>query len=268
MIDHDTYAALAAGYALGTLDGEDRSLFEAHLAAGCAECAAALREAEEALTALAREAPPAIPPAAVKQALLARVAVERARGVAAPPPPARPRPRWFPWMAGAVAAGLAAFFAGMFVAAHYERELGRVVRETGALRERLRQQEAALRVELAAASRVVELLRNPETRVVPLRGTAPAPAAAGRLVWHEAAGGHLYVTNLTPLPADKTYELWTISGGTPRPAGLFAVDARGAGTLRVEPVPGGGAVDVFAVTVEPAGGMPAPTGPIVLASAK
>jgi anti-sigma-K factor RskA len=36
----------------------------------------------------------------------------------------------------------------------------------------------------------------------------------------------------------------------------------------VEPVPGGGAVDVFAVTVEPAGGMPAPTGPIVLASAK
>jgi anti-sigma-K factor RskA len=268
MIDHDTYTTLAAGYALGALDGEDRVLFEAHLAAGCEECLAALRDAEEALTALAREAPPALPPAAVKQALMARVAVDRARS--APPALAtRPgRPRWFPWVAGAVAAGLAAFFTGMFVAARYEAELGRVARETGALRERLRQQEAALRVELAAASRVLELLRDPETRVVPLRGTAPAPEASGRLVWHAAAGGHLYVTNLAPLPADKTYELWTISGGTPRPAGLFAVDPRGAGALRVEPVPGGGPVDVFAVTVEPAGGVAAPTGPIVLASAK
>jgi anti-sigma-K factor RskA len=38
--------------------------------------------------------------------------------------------------------------------------------------------------------------------------------------------------------------------------------------VRVDPVPEGRPVDVFAVTIEPAGGVPAPTGPIVLASAK
>jgi len=40
------------------------------------------------------------------------------------------------------------------------------------------------------------------------------------------------------------------------------------GGLRVEPLPEGTSVDLFAVTIEPAGGVPAPTGPIVLASSK
>jgi len=268
-MNHDTYATLAAGYALGALDGEDQLVFEIHLAEGCRQCSVALRDAEETLTLLAREAPPVVPPASVKQSLMARVAAEQGRRTPAAPATSRgARPRWFPWVAGAVAAGLAAFFTGGFVASRYEAEIGRVAREASALRERMRVQEAVLREELASASRVAELLRDPGTRVIALRGAGPAPEAAGRLVWHATAGGHLYVTSLAPLPADKTYELWTISGSTPRPAGLFTVDAQGAGGVRVEPVPEGRQVDVFAVTIEPAGGVPAPTGPIVLASSK
>jgi hypothetical protein len=205
----------------------------------------------------------------VKQSLMARVAVEQALRAPVGPLPARgPRPRWFPWVAGAVAAGLAAFFSAGFVASRYEARLGRMARETSSLRERLLAQESALRTELASANRVVELLRDPVTRVIPLRGAGPAPEAAGRLVWHASAGGHLYVTGLPPLPADRTYELWAISGSTPRPSGLFTVDTRGSGGVRVDPAPEGPRVDVFAVTIEPAGGVPAPTGPIVLASAK
>ena len=264
-MNHDGYAELAAGYVLGALDGEDLAGFEAHLAEGCRECAAALREAEETLALIAREAPPTVPPASVKQSLLARATAQEALR----PPPARVygrRPRWFPWVAGAVAASLAAFFSAGFVASRYEAEIGRVSRETSELRERVRQQEASLRAELASANRVMQLLQDPQTRVVALRGTGPAPEAAGRLLWNAVAGGHLNVTSLATLPAGKTYELWAISGGTPRPAGLFSVDAQGAGTLRVEPAAQG--VDVFAVTIEPAGGVSAPTGPIVLASAK
>ena len=268
-MNHDPYATLAAGYALGTLDGDDRAVFETHLTEGCAECTATLRDAEETLAALAREAVPVVPPASVKRSLMARAAAGQARRASPVQAAVRaPRPRWFPWVAGAVAAALAAFFTGGFVAARYEGEIGRIARETNALRERLRAQETALRTELTAANRVVELLRDPATRVLTLRGAGPAPEAAGRLVWNAAAGGHLYVVSLVPLPADKTYELWTISGGTPRPAGLLAVDAKGTGSVRVEPVPEGPPVDVFAVTIEPAGGVPSPTGPIVLASAK
>ena len=49
-----------------------------------------------------------------------------------------------------------------------------------------------------------------------------------------------------------------------RPAGVFKVDASGRGTLRVDPT--GGPAAKFAVTLEPEAGVPAPTGPIVLAS--
>jgi anti-sigma-K factor RskA len=273
-MSHDTFEDLAAGYALGTLDGEDLALFQAHLAEGCARCSSALAQAEEALARLARQDPPVIPPPGVKQALLARIAAS-SRGVprdvgAAPAErdPGRPPGRawWFPWVAGAVAASLLAFFTGMFVAARYEARLGQMAREAAALAARIRQQEAALQRELDGRNRLVDLLRDPSTRVVALTGLGPGAGASGRVVWNEATGGQLYVSSLAPLPPDKTYELWTITGGTPRPAGLLAVDASGRGGHRVEPVRGERPVEVFAVTIEPAGGAPAPTGPIVLAS--
>jgi hypothetical protein len=175
--------------------------------------------------------------------------------------------RWIPWVVGtAVATIAAAFFTGMFVAARYEARLGQLARETSALRARVAREEAARRDQLAAANRVVDLLRDPATRVVVLRGLAPAPGAAGRMVWNDRVGGHLFVSNLPPAPPDKAYELWTIGGGPPRPAGLLELDAAGRASHSVEPMANGEAVQVFAVTLEPAGGAPAPTGPMVLAS--
>ena len=99
-----------------------------------------------------------------------------------------------------------------------------------------------------------------------MKGSGPQPGATGRVIWNEARGGYVYVAGLAPLPPDRAYELWTISGGTPRPAGLLAVDASGTGGHRIEPAAGERSVDVFAITIEPGGGTPAPTGPIVLAS--
>ena len=81
----------------------------------------------------------------------------------------------------------------------------------------------------------------------------------------ERAGGHLIVTKLPPLPAGKAYEAWMLGGPAPRPAGVFTVDASGQGSRKLEPTEGVPA-KAFAVTVEPEGGVPEPTGPIVLAS--
>jgi len=240
---HEAFEDLIAVYAVGALDGEDLVRLRAHLAAGCARCEAALREAEDDL---ARAVPPLSPPPHVKDALLARVGPVAA--------PARRRPAWVPWAlatAAAVVAGAA--FTGAFVAIRYEARLGQMAREVSAAREQLRREAAAL-----------ELLRDPATRVVALRGAGPQPEAAGRVIWHDRAGGELFVANLSPAPRGKAYELWTIAGGRPRPAALFEVDASGKGSARIEPT--GGGVDVFAVTLEPERGVPAPTGPIVLAS--
>jgi anti-sigma-K factor RskA len=257
---HEPFDTLAPVYAVGALDGEDLERFEAHLRQGCPTCEASVRDATEALTAAARDVPPMIPPAHVREELMRRVQTS-----------ARPRAgrfRWMRWAVGTAAAAVAAaVFTSGLVASRYEARLGVVARETAQVREQVRREQALLREEVAGARAVAELLRDPATRVVALNGLAPAPNASGRVIWHEKAGGRLYVTGLPPAPPGKTYALWTIAGATPRPAGTFDVDPAGGAARPVAPTDDG-PVKVFAVTLEPAGGVPAPTGPMVLASSK
>ena len=166
------------------------------------------------------------------------------------------------WIVGTAAAAIvAAALTGAFVAGRYEGALGQMARELAATRQRLQREVAFYRG-------ATDLLRDPTTQVVTLQGLGPSPGATGRMIWHPAAGGQLFVANLPPAPPGKAYELWTIGEGAPRPAGVFRVDAEGRAAHRVEPVEGGRPVRVFAVTLEPEGGVPAPTGPMVLASAK
>jgi anti-sigma-K factor RskA len=261
MTSHETFDELAAVYAVGALDGDDLHRFEAHLAEGCERCALSLRESHEALARAALAGTPAIPPPSVKAALLRRVAAADRRPVRA----ARSRASWVPWAAATAAvAVITAMLTGGLVASRYEARLGLMARETAAVRERLQRDEAALREQVAQYRSVVELLRDPATRVVELHGAGPGLTATGRLIWHEQTGGQLFVANLPPAPAGKAYELWTLTGAAPQPAGLFQVDASGRATHRVQPV--AGPTPKFAVSLEPEAGVPAPTGPIVLAS--
>jgi anti-sigma-K factor RskA len=264
---HQAFEELAAVYAAGALDGQDLAIFQAHLAQGCRECEMVLAEYRDALMAVAEDLRET-PPARVRQALLARVRQESGR---APRMPTRAR-SWaaFRWVASvAVAAGLMAAVISGFVSSRYEARLGQMAREAATLRERLDQmarEAATLADETALQRQIVALLAEPATRVVALSGLAPSPEAQARMIWHDRAGGVLLAAGLPPAPADKTYELWAIASGKPIPAGLFLVGAEGSGNLQVKPLAGTPKVDVFAVTLEPAGGVPAPTGQMYLAS--
>jgi anti-sigma-K factor RskA len=260
---HEPYDTLAATYAVGALDGQERVDFERHLAGGCDVCEATLRESAEALATLARSRPPMIPPPAVKEALMRRIAATtRAR-------PAERRPRRLVWVMGTVAAMIAAAaFTGTYVATRYEARLGVMARESAALRARVEREEAALREQVAIYRNAADLLRDPQVQVVTLRGLGPSPEASGRVVWHPVNGGYVFVANLPAAPPGKAYELWTIGDAAPQPAGLFQVDASGRGAHRIPPVEGGTPVKVFAVTLETEAGVQSPQGPMVLASAK
>lgn len=60
---------------------------------------------------------------------------------------------------------------------------------------------------------------------------------------------------LPPAPAGHVYQAWLIEGTTPRPAGLL----EGAGLLLLAPGGDLRTFTAFALTLEPAGGSPAPT---------
>jgi anti-sigma-K factor RskA len=166
------------------------------------------------------------------------------------------RPHGSTWtivLTGAMAAGIAAIAVGLVVSVAYDRRLTQLAQEATALKQETERHQS-----------LVALLSDPATQVVALSGFEPAPGAKAKLLWHATAGGLLVAQGLPPAAEGKAYELWAIAGkGAPQPAGVFTVDAKGVGSLRMAPIQG--AVDTFTVTLEPAAGVPAPTGAIYLA---
>jgi anti-sigma-K factor RskA len=244
-MNREEIGELAAAYALGGLEAPDRARFEALLQTGDPEAVAALRDFEGTLADLAAAARET-PPPAVKAALMERIA--------AGPLPRRRRAIWPAVLSGAIAAGLAAIVVGWSVSSTYEKRLDALARDADQLKAELRSQQT-----------VIAILRDPATQVVALAGQAPAPTARARMMWHEKAGGVFVATGLPAAPAGKAYQLWAIAGSNaPVSAGVFSVDASGAGSLSVRPLPGVTTVNAFAVTLEPAGGLPAPSGEMYL----
>lgn len=97
-----------------------------------------------------------------------------------------------------------------------------------------------------------------------LAGLKPSPGAWGRIWWDRDAGGTFVAGGLPIPPPGKTYQLWVIAGGKPVSAGVFTVDPR-SGVARVRVAPLSAPADTFAVTIEPEGGLPQPSGEMYLA---
>lgn len=171
----------------------------------------------------------------------------------------RPHGRWTLWRWGWAAAAAAAIVLAVASLGMKVDSLSREVEEG-------RRQVAAMRAQVAQQRELLSLLRSPETEVVTLAGLKPSPAARGRMWWNPEAGGIFVASALPAAAPGKTYQLWAIAGGRPVGAGVFGVDSKGAGGLRVRPLPGARKVDAFAVTLEPAGGLPQPSGETYLRS--
>ena len=124
---------------------------------------------------------------------------------------------------------------------------------------------AALQGELADRERTLGFLSDPNVRYVSLAGLKPTPEANAWLLWNPTTRqGLLLARGLPAPPPGHAYELWALAGTEPVPAGVFSVDAAGRALLRLPALPSGQTFDAFAVTLEPAGGVPKPTGPMHL----
>ena len=113
---------------------------------------------------------------------------------------------------------------------------------------------------------LIETVGAPAARAVALAGAEGVPSARGR-AFVEPVGHRivLLVYDLPPPPPGRTYQLWTIEGGTPASAGIFATSDAGQARHAIATAEKLGDALFLAVTVEPAGGVPQPTGPIVMA---
>lgn len=233
--EHDLHD-LAAPYALDALAPLERRRFEAHLedCATCAEevagfldVAATLGAAEEAPVSDELRAAMAAVPGTVRQV------GPRPAESTAPAATARGAGR-----RGRFATVAAAVFAVAAVG------LGTVV---------VSQQQRIDGLERDAA--VAAVLEQPDATVA---SAAATPDTTVRVVRSPSTGeGAVVVAGLPPLPSDQTYQVWWLAGEAATSAGLLDVDRDGTGARVLDRTDvDAGAV---AISVEPAGGSPAPT---------
>ncbi|HSP95589.1 MAG TPA: anti-sigma factor [Thermoanaerobaculia bacterium] len=254
MAHNERLEELAALQALGLPLGEETAEFARHLDEGCPLCEELLSEFRDAAGALSVGVPPLQPRPELRAKILGSLPGSRFERAAAAP--SASRAAW--WLAAAAAV--------LFVIAAWDD--ARLRRQ----REDLRSQTAQLSTQLSSAQAEaarrdlrVRVLESEDVRILFLGGKDPQPSARAKVFWSEKAKtGVILAGNLAPLPPDRQYELWVFAEGKPVAAGVFDADASGRALFESKALTGLAAAQNFAVTIEPRGGVPQPTGPIVL----
>ena len=316
---HDELRAALAAEALGALDGEERTLLHAHLAA-CPACRAELAELRAGAGVLAWASPPAPMDAPrsgrVRARLLARAAADRGstggasgdddvsdRTLVAPAPagdrddvtqvvpvapeptaapvasprerddevtrvmpitaaPSRRRSSLLPWMAAAASLlllmGAAAY--AMNLRGRVDALRGEVAAAEGErteLERALSEREATLAAVSAPAVRVIDMV------------SAEQAEPGGRMFWDKRTDRWTFFAhNLPAVRAGREYQLWLITpGGRKLPAPTFRPGRRGEAHVEATYALPADSLAAVAVTLEPSGGLPAPSGPVVIAGA-
>jgi len=270
-------------YAMQLLPGDETAAITRHLDQ-CDECRAELARVHDDLAVYATSVDVKAPSAAARQRLIQQVAREKkiapaARPQAEPhapiaafgrnsvfaeetPLPHRSAGRAFlAWSGWGIAAGLAV-------------ALGFLYGDRSTLRETLASQAGQiqrLNTDAATAHQLMEALTDPKAVRVSLTTTPQQKAQpVGGVTYNSEKGTLIFLaSNLDPLQALKTYELWVIpaDGSAPIPAGTFHPDDQGNASVIMPALPRGVAAKTFGVTIEPAGGSPTPTLPIILSGA-
>jgi anti-sigma-K factor RskA len=271
---------LAGAYVLGALDTDEREAFERHLAE-CADCANDVRSLQPVVDGLGQVVPLVDPPPALRERVLSSIqpaSAKLAERAETEPVPSKLEPRGKPgssvearrasagisWLAAAAAAVLTVGL-GFYVwqlrdrLAEVERRLDEATARAAASETQVAQlRQAAVEVRTTAL-----VIGAPDLVQVDLAGQ-PGSSAKARAFWSRSHGLVFAAVDLPPLPPGKVYQLWVVGPEAPVSAAIFEPDAAGRATAVVEaerrfPEPA-----AFAVTLEPAGGVPQPTGDKVL----
>jgi anti-sigma-K factor RskA len=248
---HDEFRELVEGYALGTLDTQERAAFEAHLR-DCAECAGTLEQARIAVAELAHLAPPAAPSEELKERLLRDVRADsggQMRGGSHVP--------W--WMWAGVAALLVFSIYSEWRAQQLTHQIQRISEQAALERQRSEQ----LQKEFGAAQMQARILTDPRSKKVMLSSKDPKMPQL-EAMWNPDLGLFL-MGHGVPMPGEnRAFELWLIPkspGSKPMAVhSLMWPDASGK-LMHVIAKPPESMRDTkaIAVTEEPAEGSPEPT---------
>ena len=165
--------------------------------------------------------------------------------------------------------------------AKLQEELQRRVADAAELKDQLIQRDVDLeeaRIQIAkresgtqgaktVQDELAALLRRPNVRVVSMSGSEMAKTASAFLLYDAATKKTwLYAVNLPECLNGTVYQLWAIDQ-KPKSIGTFHMDSGETAHLLVSRISDFERAKKFAVSLEPPGGRPQPTGPVYLTGA-
>lgn len=248
---HEQLRTSIDAWALGALPEAEARQVEAHLAE-CPECQADAQTAGAVAVGLAGSAPAQAPSPSVRATLMSAVAARARPSLAA-------RTGWL------VAA------ASLVLSGYLTWDGLRLRDQVATLSTRLAEAQA---LNAAAETRVTTLqhaaergvsamavLTAPDLAQIDLAGQPEAPDARARAFWSRERGMVFSASKLPPPPPGKTYQVWVVTADpVPISAGLIEPDSQGLVDVVFATPPDIPQPKAVAVTLEPAGGVPAPTG--------
>jgi anti-sigma-K factor RskA len=249
-------------YALGALSEEQSAEAREHIAI-CEVCTRQLAESRGRVALLAFAVEQEKPSAAAKERLFARIAAERPSSLPSMSGPAFPveKRRSTGWWSWALIPATAALAILSFALWRQNIQLFAELREAQRI-------VADFEKERVHVQKLINVLSAPDTITVKLAGTAEGTHNSGIVRYNSGSGLVVYTADLPALPASQVYQLWLVPvNGAPISAGVFIPPAPGQSHLFSAEIPGNAEPKAFAVTIEPAGGVPQPTGPKVLLGA-
>jgi cell division protein FtsB len=254
---HDEFENLAALRAVGAATPEELRALDGHLA-DCEACRRAAAEYDEAAASMALGLDGVTPPPDVRRKILAGIAPANVRSIDQSPRRSRR------WLLGVAAAIFLVLWGWTEIRRMNERDRVRRIEEQlaslNAERQKLETENQKMAAQIAA-------LASADTRAISLSGQEVAPRASAR-VFLDQKGRQAFVffDDLPDNPGDKSYQLWIIpaSGEAPMSAGVFDVDENGAAQIVIQNLPVAKEIKALAVTLEPKGGLPAPSGEMYL----
>jgi anti-sigma-K factor RskA len=230
---HEEIQQLAALDAINAASPEEVVELRRHLET-CDECRRVADEMNEAAALLALSTDPVTPPAEVRAKLLGSL-----------PPRITSSANFQWWMAAAAVIAVVLLAWTSFELRDANNEI-----------EQLKSDRARLASVLAS-------LTGSQTRTIQLAGQEVAPKASASVFLDPSQRrAFLFFHGLPANPDDKSYQLWIIRADQVKPvsAGVFNVDASGNASLIVQNLPVDTLIKALAVTLEPRGGVQAPTG--------
>jgi anti-sigma-K factor RskA len=268
--------AIAPLYVIGALDEETAHDVEEALDSATPEQQRVIARWRDVATLLPQALPLQTPPDYLRERLLNRIAkeisqtpieiaveestlkeiAERDEKKVLPfVQPRRAESRTARWLLIAATALLALASAYLFTqSVKHARERDDLARERNSLTE-----------ELAARGRQIDEIVSSRTKVIAMVGDE-TPQANAKVFWDtDTQKWIIYVFDLPAPPSDKDYQLWYVTKDSKISAAVFRTDEQGRTVLKLTLPPDAlTGLAATAVTLEPRGGSPQPTGKFYL----